>query len=73
MTFTYKHVQEQLRNAGIVISKRGNTHRINFFGGLENTAYYTDDLEDALGRGLAIASRKATRNARLRSVDEAGI
>ena len=60
MSGTYKQVQEELRDVGIVISKRGSTHRINFFGGLENTAYYTQELQDALSRGLAMAkpSRK---------------
>jgi hypothetical protein len=52
---TYKAVQEALREIGIVISKRGNVHRINFFGGLENTAYYTQELQDALEKGLAMA------------------
>jgi hypothetical protein len=55
MDTTYKAAQETLRKAGIVISKRGCTHRINFFGGLENTAYYTESLPDALDRGLEMA------------------
>ena len=40
---------------GIVLSKRGQTHRINFFGGFEDTAYYTDNLSDALDKGSAMA------------------
>jgi hypothetical protein len=52
---TYKAVQDRLRAAGIVISKRGNTHRINYFGGLENTAFYTADLSEALRKGLSMA------------------
>jgi hypothetical protein len=55
MSKTYKAVQETLRRAGIVISKRGCTHRINFFSGLENTAYYTDSLQEALAKGLEMA------------------
>jgi hypothetical protein len=55
---TYKSVQEKLRDAGIVISKRGDIHRINFFGGLESTAYYTESLEDALERGLSMAKNR---------------
>ncbi len=55
MDTTYKAAQETLRKAGIVISKRGSMHRINFFGGLENTAYYTASLPDALDRGLEMA------------------
>lgn len=52
---TYGEVREQLRELGIVISKRGYMHRINFFGGLENTAHYTESLEEALERGVAMA------------------
>jgi hypothetical protein len=55
---TYKQVQEILRKAGVVMSKRGETHRINFFGGLEDTAYYTSDLRDALAKGLKMSERK---------------
>jgi hypothetical protein len=55
MNMTYKAVQEVLRKAGIVISKKGEVHRINFFSGLENTAYYTTSLQEARDRGLAMA------------------
>ncbi|MER8439598.1 hypothetical protein NKH36_16355 [Mesorhizobium sp. M1312] len=55
MNMTYKAVQEVLRKAGIVISKKGELHRINFFSGLENTAYYTTSLQEALDRGLVMA------------------
>ena len=41
MTMTYRAVQEELRAAGFVMSKKGETHRINFFSGLEDTAHYT--------------------------------
>jgi hypothetical protein len=55
MSTSYKAVQEMLREIGIVISKRGETHRINFFGGLEETAYYTTSLPDALNTGVDMA------------------
>ncbi len=58
----YGAVREQLREAGIVISKRGDTLRINFFGGLEKTARYTESLEEALEIGLAMAGPR-TRGA----------
>jgi len=58
---TYKAVQEMLRPIGIVISKKGETHRINFFGGLEDTAYYTNNLNDALEKGLEMAKLKPSR------------
>lgn len=62
MNMTYKAVQRVLRKAGIVISKKGEVHRINFFSGLENTAYYTTSLQEALDRGLGMA-RGAGRQA----------
>ncbi|TIT24224.1 MAG: hypothetical protein E5W81_08030 [Mesorhizobium sp.] len=55
MNMKYKTVQEVLRKAGIVMSKKGEVHRINFFSGLENTAYYTPTLQDALDKGLGMA------------------
>jgi hypothetical protein len=55
MNMKYKTVQEVLRKAGIVMSKKGEVHRINFFSGLEDTAYYTRSLQDALDKGLAMA------------------
>jgi hypothetical protein len=58
VNLTYKSVQETLRTAGIVISKRGGTHRINFFSGLEETAYYTQHLQDALTMGLDMAKTR---------------
>ena len=61
MSLTYKSVQAQLRAVGIVISKKGEVHRINFFGGLEETAYQTDSLEDALDQGLKMAGAPRSR------------
>jgi hypothetical protein len=61
MLVTYKSVQAQLRAAGIVISKKGEVHRINFFGGLEDTAYHTDSLKDALVQGLKMAGAPRSR------------
>jgi hypothetical protein len=61
MSLTYKAVQERLRKAGVVISKRGCVHRINFFGGLETTAYYTESLQDALEKGLQMARPRPAR------------
>ncbi|MDX8436807.1 hypothetical protein RFN25_25620 [Mesorhizobium abyssinicae] len=37
------------------MSKKGEIHRINFFGGLEDTAHYTASLKEALEKGLAMA------------------
>jgi hypothetical protein len=67
MSTTYKVVQEMLREIGIVISKRGETHRINFFGGLEETAYYTTSLHDALNRGVDMAKVRGGRGICMKS------
>lgn len=39
------------------MSKRGETIRINFFGGLEDTARYSNNLEEALANGLEVVGR----------------
>jgi hypothetical protein len=57
---TYKSVQETLRGIGIVISKRGEIHRINFFGGLEDTAHYTTSLQGCLDKGVDMAKPAKT-------------
>jgi hypothetical protein len=67
MSVTYKAVQEKLREIGIVISKRGDVHRINFFGGLESTAHYTTSLRECLEKGEDMAKPAKARH----MVDEA--
>lgn len=52
----YRELQEQLRDIGIVISKKGDTLRINYFSGLENTAHYTTSFEDALEKAQKMAN-----------------
>ena len=54
---TYKWVQEQLRDIGIVISKRGETLRINYFSGPEDTARYSTSLQEALEAGFEMRRR----------------
>lgn len=44
-----------LRNLGITLAKRDGEYRVNFTNGLEATAYYTDDIDDAVGTGRAMA------------------
>ena len=61
MSGTYKEVQEKLRAIGIVISKKGDTHRINYFSGLPETARYTTDLQDALTQGVEMSKPLRTR------------
>jgi len=54
----YKSVQEQLRQIGIVMSKRGENLRINYFGGLEETACYPRNLQEALNQGFEMVRRR---------------
>lgn len=54
----YREVQEQLRLVGILMSKRGGSHRVNHFGGGPETAYLTPDLDEALRAGLSMARPK---------------
>lgn len=51
----YRELQEYLRPLGIVMSKKGQTIRLNNFGGLEDTARYSETLEDALSMGEAMS------------------
>lgn len=55
MSWTYRQVQERLRLVGVMISKRGDTIRVNNFGGLAETAYYTESLQEALDAGMKMA------------------
>jgi hypothetical protein len=59
----YRSVQEQLRAVGIVLSKKGGMHRMNYFGGLEDTALYTSSLDEALVLGLKMARPQARSSA----------
>ncbi|CCV14256.1 hypothetical protein [Mesorhizobium sp. STM 4661] len=70
MNLTYKAVQDVLRKAGIVMSKKGEVHRINFFSGLEDTAYYTTDLQDVLDKGLAMSKGRPRSSGFARSAEE---
>ncbi len=45
----------KLRQVGMTLTRKDGEYRVNIAGGKEATAYYTDDIEDALNTGLAIA------------------
>ncbi|WP_432283675.1 hypothetical protein SLT36_17400 [Aminobacter sp. BA135] len=51
----FSDVRESLRSIGVVMSKRGETIRLNYFGGLEDTAKYATDLQEALALGRELA------------------
>lgn len=60
---TLEGVRVNLRSYGIVISKKDGEYRVNFKGGTEGTAYYTNDLQDAENTGIAMyEERKGQQN-----------
>lgn len=55
---TLAQAKEEMDLLGIAISKRSGEYRVNFRGGDEGTAYYTDDLGDAVATGRDMALRR---------------
>jgi hypothetical protein len=56
---TVKEAIEKLKAVDVVIRRvDGNEFRVNFRGSNESTAYYTNDLDDAVGTGLSMARQK---------------
>lgn len=56
---TQKHAAAQLRALGMTLRKEEGEYRVNFRGGSEATAYYTNDLEDAVYTAADMAARAA--------------
>jgi hypothetical protein len=57
---TMKSVHSALAALGIGLRRTEfDEYRVNFYGGKEETAYYTDDLRDALQTGQAMAKERA--------------
>jgi hypothetical protein len=54
---TLAEAKKTLGDKGMVIRKRDDEYRVNSRGGPESTAYYTDDLTDAVNTGLSMAAR----------------
>lgn len=52
--------KNQLKGIGITINRKASTgeFRVNFVNGTEATAYYTNDLQDAIDTGIAMASHR---------------
>ena len=66
---TQDDVKGALRNLGLTFRSRDGEFRVNYRGGTEGTAYYTDDLSDALDTGREMAAylaRKAQQLVTLR-------
>jgi len=60
MPTTLKAAQATLRALGLTLRRTGYGPelRVNFRGGREATACYTDDLDDALGTGREMARQR---------------
>jgi hypothetical protein len=52
--YTWKFAREILRANNMTISQNRGEYRVNFEGGTEDTAYYTNDLQDAIDTGKAM-------------------
>jgi hypothetical protein len=53
---TYKQAQRLVRNLGLVLSRSDyNEYVVNFRHGREATAYFTNDLNDALSTAMVMA------------------
>lgn len=69
MTHTQFIIQKRrLRGRGITLSRSLVTdeYRVNFVGGTEQTAYYTDWSDDAVNTGDAMAETEEENSARMR-------
>ena len=55
---TEAQAREHLTDLGMSLRKKGGEYRVNFQGGAEGTAYYTDDLGDAIATGEAMALQR---------------
>lgn len=52
---TLKQAKKTLKAIGITIRKNDGEYRVNIINGTEATACYTNDIEDAIGTGKAMA------------------
>ncbi len=54
---TFQAAAADLRQLGLVIESHPGEYRVNYRHGDEATAYYTDDLTDALATGFVMAQQ----------------
>lgn len=61
----YSYARAEFKSLGLTISRRKHgermEYRVNFSGGKEATAYYTDDILDAFLTGEAMARHRQTK------------
>ena len=59
MKISFASVKAELNKIGVSVRKRDGEYRVNTIGGTSASAYFTDDLTDALGTGRLMAGKKA--------------
>jgi hypothetical protein len=56
---TLEEAKSIARHLGLILRKvRSGDYRVNFRDGDESTAYYTEDLEDAINIGLEMSRKR---------------
>lgn len=53
-----KAMMKQIRKLGLSVSKTDGEFRVNYRGGSEETAYFTNDCQDALATAIAMNLRQ---------------
>jgi hypothetical protein len=59
---TLRQAQARLRAVGVTLTKYDGEYRVNVKGGMEISAYYTNDLDDAVVTGEDMAQRQPRSN-----------
>jgi hypothetical protein len=61
MAMTLQEAKSIARHLGLTLRKvRSGDYRVNFRDGNETTAYYTDNLEDAVNTAVEMARKRAS-------------
>jgi len=66
-TMKFRDAKILLRASGMTLVHTGipGEYRVNFIGGLEATAYYTNDLDDAVGTAGAMLAHAAAAHPKM--------
>jgi hypothetical protein len=63
---TLQGAKSNARHLGLTLRlQRSGNYRVNFRDGNESTAYYTDDLEDAINTAVGMARRRELHHTEL--------
>lgn len=58
MNLTIRNAKKVMAEINVVLIHNDGEYRVNFKGGKEATAYYTNDLSDAVGTGFAMVKQQ---------------